>query len=270
LNEIFRELRKTSHYYSKILPIQKSERFQFDILPGDPSISLYEDFLSKDWFEGNNGEPRGLRTTLVFKNLLNQLEALGYEFVLFDVGPSLGAINRSVLIACDFFVLPMSSDIFSLKAVANIETSLKEWKTSFDDGLRKYRNKEREEFTLIGDPIHFQIRFLGYITQQYTAKTKDGKKQAVKAFDKIIKEIPGTVKKHLQSLNDSMQPINYALGEIPTLHSLIPLSQTANSPIFELTAEDGVVGAHFAKVKDYKKTIGRITTNILNNLGQLI
>src|SRR5690606_17584594 len=120
-----------------------------DLIPGDPSVSLYEDFLSKDWFEGNNGEPRGIRTTLIFKNLVDQLKGQGYEFVLFDVGPSLGAINRSVLIASDFFILPMSSDIFSLKAVENIEQSLKEWKTSFEEGLVKYE-KDGEPYTLNG------------------------------------------------------------------------------------------------------------------------
>lgn len=270
LNEVFKELRKTGNYYAKDLPILTSERFRFNLIAGDPSISLYEDFLSKDWFEGNNGEPRGIRTTLIFKNLVNQLKELGYDFILFDVGPSLGAINRSVLIACDFFILPMSSDIFSLKAVENIETSLLEWRSAFEEGLEKYKKKENEIYRLGNDEVHFHIKFLGYITQQYTAKTRDGRKQAVKAFEKIIKDIPSSIRKHLVPLNGEIQISNYELGEIPTLHSLIPLSQSANSPIFELTAEDGVVGAHFSKIKDYKNIIRNISNNVLDNLQQLI
>ena len=271
LNEIFKELRKTGNYFSKELPIVKSERFQFDIIPGDPSISLYEDFLSKDWFEGISGEPRGIKTTLIFRHLVSRLEELDYDFVLFDVGPSLGAINRSVLIASEFFILPMSSDIFSLKAIENIDTSLNEWKKSFEEGLDKYQRKENEKYLLDNEEIDFNIRFLGYITQQYTAKTKDGKRQAVRAFEKIIREIPTTVKKHLISLNAGAQLTDseYSLGEIQTLHSLIPLSQSANAPIFELNADDGVVGAHFSKVKEFNATISTITNKIIANLNAL-
>jgi hypothetical protein len=55
------------------------------------------------------------------------------------------------------------------------------------------------------------------------------------------------------------------LGTIPTLHSLIPLSQTSRRPIFELRALDGVVGAHFAKISEYKEIIGAIVERIIQN-----
>ena len=43
----------------------------------------------------------------------------------FDMGPSLGAINRSILLSCDYFVTPMSSDIFSILAIENIGKTIK-------------------------------------------------------------------------------------------------------------------------------------------------
>lgn len=273
INELFKDLRKTSNYYNKELPISHSSKFNVDLIPGDPNISLFEDFLSKDWFDGINGEPRGLRTTLVFLDLLNKLKVLNYDYVFFDVGPSLGAINRSVLLACEYFLLPMSSDIFSLKALENIDHTLRTWKKSFEEGLKKYKQSEREAFTINeGQEVNFKLKFIGYVTQQYTAKTKDGVRQAVRAYDKIIKEIPSKIEQHLITLNSYIQTkkkVKYGLGEIPTLHSLIPLSQRANSPIFELKAEDGIVGAHFAKVKDFESTLEAITKNLKNNLSIL-
>lgn len=266
INDLFKEYRKTSSYYNKDLPIQRSPRFRVDIIPGDPNISTYEDFLSKDWFEGINGEPRGLNTTLIFKDLLLKLEKLGYDYAFFDVGPSLGAINRSVLLACDYFILPMSSDIFSLKAIENIELTVKNWQKSFKTGLDKYFDSELEYYTIRGNRIAPHLKFLGYVTQQYTAKSVNGEKRAVKAFDKIIKEIPLNIDEHLVPINGETESIEYNLGEIQTLHSLIPLSQTANSPIFSLKAEDGVVGAHFSKVKEFLSTMNSIVGNIEENL----
>lgn len=270
INELFKEFRKTSSYYDKKLPIVTSPRFNVDLIPGDPNISLFEDFLSKDWFEGINGEPRGLRTTMVFSDLIDKLSKEGYEYAFFDVGPSLGAINRSVLLACDYFLLPMSSDIFSLKALENIDVTLKNWTKLFEEGLQKYKKSEGEDFKIRSKIIKSQLKFIGYVTQQYTAKTKDNKRQAVKAFDKIIKEIPSNIQKHLVPINGTVgKNLNYELGEIKTLHSLIPLSQNANAPIFELKADDGIVGAHFAKVKDFEVTIKEIAGNLLSNLKKI-
>lgn len=271
INELFKDLRKTSNYYNKALPITTSDRFDVDLIPGDPNISLFEDFLSKDWFDGINGEPRGLRTTLVFLDLINKLEDLGYDYAFFDVGPSLGAINRSVLLACDYFLLPMSSDIFSLKALENIDVTLNSWRKNFSAGIMKYQSTEKETFQIKqGETVDFNLKFLGYITQQYTAKKKEGIRQAVRAYDKIIKEIPAKITEHLVPFNSPQKRnIKYSLGEIPTLHSLIPLSQKANAPIFELKAEDGIVGAHFAKVKDFEEILKQITIQLKKNLSTL-
>jgi cellulose biosynthesis protein BcsQ len=272
LNDIFRELRRTGYYYdkSKKLPVVTSARFKFDLIPGDPSISLFEDFLSKDWFDSINGEARALRTTLIFNNLNRRLDEAGYDFVLYDVGPSLGAINRAVLIAADYYILPMASDIFSLRAVDNIKASLKNWGDNFSKGLNEFEANEKMPFKIDESDIHFNLKFIGYITQQYLTKTKDGKKVAVNAYEKIIKQIPKAIVNNLAPVEPILDDEEYKLGEIPNLHSLVPLSQTANAPIFKLTADDGVVGAHFSKVKEYGIVIESIAENILRNIGKLV
>jgi cellulose biosynthesis protein BcsQ len=268
LNDIFKELRRTGHYHNRVLPIVRSQRFRFDLVPGDPSISLFEDFLSKDWFDSINGEARALRTTLIFGDLNKKLEQAGYDYAFYDVGPSLGAINRSVLIAADYYILPMSSDIFSLKAVDNIRLSLKNWGDNFRKGLDQYQANEHEPFGIDGAEIDFRLKFIGYITQQYIAKTKNGKKVAVSAYERIIKQIPKAIVSNLASTSDA-EKFDFKLGEIPNLYSLIPLSQTAKAPIFRLTADDGVVGAHFSKAREYQQVIMKIAEKILSNIEQL-
>lgn len=269
LNDIFKELRKTGYYFEKDLPIVKSGRFKFDLIPGDPSISLFEDFLSKDWFDSINGEARALRTTLIFKDLNDKLKKKGYDYALYDVGPSLGAINRSVLLAADFYILPMSSDIFSVKAIDNIKSSLKGWGDSFNKGLEQYRNHEYEEFKINNESVKLNLSFIGYITQQYLAKRKNGKTIPVSAYEKIISQIPKAIITNLTTKDSPIAREEYKLGEIPNLHSLVPLSQSAKAPIFKLTAEDGVVGAHFSKVKEYERVIKNISERVINNIEKL-
>jgi hypothetical protein len=111
----------------------------------------------------------------------------------------------------------------------------------------------------IDDP-HWRLQFLGYLTQQYTAKTVRGEKRPVRAFDKIAKRIPLRIEKQLVAhfTTRPRQSSTFELGSIPTLHSLVPLAQTAHCPICALKASDGVVGAHFTKVKEYTETIRNI------------
>lgn len=266
---IIKPLQRGNDYLSMDeLPILAGDAFRFDIVLGDPKMAILEDFLSKDWIDGKNGEPRGLKTTFVLIDFLRKVKDR-YDFVFFDVGPSLGAINRCVLLACDFFLMPMSSDIFSLKAVDNISESLKEWKRLINKGLETYtENSGGEKYIVDGEDVTINLAFLGYIYQQYTAKTKNGEKRPVNAYENIIKRMNSTVSKKLAGFFEGkLNEIQLKLGEIPTLNSLIPLSQTAHKPIFELTGRDGVVGAHFSKVREYEQVISHLEENIQNNLN---
>lgn len=265
LYKIIKPLQRGKGYLKSDLPILNSPHFKVDIIPGDTQLSLAEDFLSKDWLDGKAGDYRGLQTTLLFKDLLEQVKD-EYDYVLFDVGPSLGALNRSILAASDYFIVPMSSDIFSLQALENISISLTEWQKQLERGLEDYYLKEDEDFTINGNKVVWDLQFAGYITQQYTAKTVSGVKRPVNAYERIIKKIPTAIKKYLISNNEIILQ-KEKLGEIPNLNSLIPLSQSNNVPIFELKSEHGVVGAHFNKVKEYDKTLEDIIDNLLLNIA---
>jgi hypothetical protein len=159
----------------------------------------------------------------------------------------------------------MSSDIFSLQALENISKSLNEWKVQLERGLEDYKTKENEDFEINNQIIKWNLQFAGYITQQYTAKTINGKKQPVNAYEKIIRRIPNAIQKHLVS-NNVIQLKSNKLGEVTNLNSLIPLSQSSSVPIFNLKSENGVVGAHFNKVKEYDTTVKSIVNNLQLNI----
>ncbi|MGZ0051499.1 ParA family protein [Brevibacillus gelatini] len=258
--DILRPLHRGQGYSEKI-NFYHVENFGVDFLIGDPRLSLMEDLLSNDWKDATSGEPRGLRTTLVFSDLLSKCE--GYDYVFFDMGPSLGSLNRAILLACDFFLTPMSLDIFSLLALENIGQTMDTWKRRFTQGIENSIDPE----VLEGLKQEFNIKFVGYVTQQYTAKVVDGVKRPVKAFDKILEELPAKLHNELiDKINKEFKDIQYELGSIPNLHSLIPISQSAHKPIFNLEYKDGVVGAHFYKVEEFSKIIHKISIQLLKNV----
>jgi cellulose biosynthesis protein BcsQ len=251
--------------YSKTLSPMKIADYGVDLVPGDPRLALKEDLLSKDWQDAIAGEIRGLRTSLLFSELLARCK--DYDYVFFDMGPSLGSINRAVLLACEFFVSPMSIDIFSLKAIENITTAVIEWRKKLENGLSQVGEDLEED---IPQGAAFDIKFAGYVAQQYIQKTRAGQSEAVAAYEKIMRKIPTTIRENfVRRLKMSSEVRDYELGSIPNLYSLIPMSQTAHKPIFALKAKDGVRGAHFNRVRDAADIYKSIVNRLVKNLGVL-
>lgn len=238
--------------------------FGFDLIPGNPKLATCEDFLSSDWGDISKPEIRGIRTNMLFIHFLSLCQS--YDFVFFDMGPSLGAINRSVLLSCDYFITPMSSDIFSLLALENIGASIDTWRTEFNRALEQL--KPDEKIAVKGLKANCSIKFLGYVEQQYITKTEGKTKRAVRAYESILSKIPEAMEEKVITLinSDKYPGINYALGSVPNFYSLVPMSQSAHKPIFSLLNTDGVVGAHYQKVKDYDTLMKKISARFFENL----
>lgn len=252
---------KSGKGYSEHIDFYKPENFGFDLLAGDPRMSLLEDLLSADWIASIAGQVRGLRTTLMFSELLGRCDK--YDVVFFDMGPSLGAINRAVLLACDYFIVPASIDIFTIQALKNISASLQDWRKKLTGGLENIDVEDE----LGVDYGGWRLKFGGYVTQQYTfRRDATGKKRAVAAYERVLKRLPQTIQsqilKSYEGINTNVG--KYELGSIPYFHSLVPLSQIGVKPIFSLKSADGVVGAHFAKVGEFETVIGEIAQNVIS------
>lgn len=257
INSIIEPLSSGEGYSDKI-KVEKAPRFGVDVLIGDPKLALTEDLLARDWGDAKAGEIRGIRTSLVFSELLSKLD--NYDFVFFDVSPSLGAINRSILLSADYFVSPMSIDIFSLKAFENISSWIDDWSQDWVRGIANTRDKSK-----IPNLKYGKADFLGYVTQQYLAKRDaTGQRRAVLAYETIRSQIDAIIRKH--NLAENFGSKIFEIGTVPNLFSLIPMSQSNHVPVFGLSAADGVVGAHFTKVKESKEIFGAVAEEILSRV----
>lgn len=247
IDSFYDSIRRGQGYSDTNPSIIKSDRFGVDVIVGSPKLSLREDLIATDWVATKNGDPRGFQTTFAIKELLSRFDS--YDYIFIDMGPSLGALNRSILLSIDYFLMPLSVDIFSLMAINNIISSFKSWKDSIKQATANYRKGEGNNFSIKGIDVGWNIRFLGYVTQQYTAKkNKEGERLPVAAFEKIIAK----QKAELKNLADffAVPYEDLDMGYVPTLSSVIPLSQQAHAPVFELGASDGIVGAHYTRVAE--------------------
>ncbi len=259
-----------SHISGDIKPILGSKnRFGVDVLPGHPSFSVIEDRLGAAWHELLGGDIGGIRKTNWNVALTSHLKS-SYDVVFFDLGPSLGSINRCVLIGCDFFLTPMGADIFSILGVKNIATWIDRW-------LGLYRNsvqlcEERNPSRLKDYPVTLEPTiahgYLGYTMQQYIAKSKEGERIPTARYENILKLVPPVIDECLLGfLKPGLTLAQAKLGDVPHLYSLIPLGQSNAAPILELRSSDGLVGSQYRQRDDYEKIIRSVCERIAANVG---
>ncbi|MEY4903341.1 MAG: Sporulation initiation inhibitor protein Soj, partial [Bacteroidota bacterium] len=132
------------------------------LLIGDLALSTFEDKLSRSWNDCLNREEGAFLDVSAFyricKNAAQQVEA---DIVLVDVGPNLGAINRTALIAADSIIVPVAADLFSIQGMSNLGKTLVNWRAEWQDRLS--RNPTPDELVLPKGNAHS----LGYILSQH-------------------------------------------------------------------------------------------------------
>ena len=263
LDAYYEPIRKGQGFAAALPTIIRSERFGVDVIVGDPRLSVREDLLSTDWADTRSGSPRGFQTTFAIRHLLSRLP--NYDLVFIDMGPSLGALNRSVLLGADSFLMPLSVDIFSLMAIGNILNAFATWKTDLTVAVERHLAQEGGDFLVAGKPVTWGLEFSGYVMQQYRAKKKEGERVAVGAFERIIEQQRVEVQRISDFFGCGDQNMN--LGEVPTLSSVIPLSQQAHAPIFDLGAQDGIVGSQYTRVSEAREFFAKIADRLLARIG---
>jgi len=272
--EAVRQMEEGEALPAAVTPTRAEDnRFKIDLIPGHPRMSVFEDLLGQWFREAQSGEIAGLRKTLWLNSLLTldairPRDAAKYDVILFDVGPSLGALNRSVLAASDRFITPMGADIFSIVALRNIAEWVAHWSSLYAQGVSLCIQNNPgavERFDIEGTRSVAQ-GFAGYTVQQYSTVTIRGERRATQAYDEILNRIPTQVETHLRSITaPGLSLEKLKLGDVPNLRSLVPLAQSANSPLAELNSRDGLTGGQYSQQRSYVKLIDSVTKRLKDN-----
>ena len=252
---------------TKVAPMPPSvSRFNMSLLPGHPRMAIVEDQLSQAWTETLGGRIGGLRITNWAQEMLASF-AHRFDFIFFDLGPSLGSLNRSVLLACDYFVTPMGADIFSIVGLRNIHDWIANWSKGYIRGIEIAHADSAplvSQFDLRETPA-IQHGFVGYTVQQYITRTRRGERRPTRAFEDVLAQIPDAIKSYMSHL--AQLPLReLRLGDVPNMFSLVPMAQSAHSPIGDLNPKDGLVGAQYSQAKEYADRIGQVAEKLAENL----
>lgn len=247
----------------------ETNRFKVALLPGHPKVALLEDKLSQNWASFLGSDLGGARMNNWNAQLLRHFKG-DYDLIIFDVGPSLGALNRSVLIGADYFVAPMGCDIFSLIGIDNIGDWLAGWQEQYVDAYS--RTKKAHSATIdkyiIRSDFPSICRFLGYTVQQYVTKTIRGTRRPTVAYEQIMANIPEKIVSSLAGITaPNLTGKNLRLGDVPHMFSLVPLAQSAHAPIHGLERRDGLSGGQFQQQADYKSLVKRLADSLLRNIA---
>jgi cellulose biosynthesis protein BcsQ len=247
-----------------------TNRFGISVLPGHPHIALLEDRLSTNWTQFMGADLGGARVSNWNTQLLSHIKSQ-YDLIVYDVGPSLGALNRSILIGVDYFMAPMGCDIFSLIGIENIASWIDQWRTYYDHAYAQVLSRHGPTLQAYASEVRpssrAMARFVGYTVQQYITKTIRDEKRATGAYEAILERIP-------EQISDSLGPFisqplsieDVRLGDVPHMFSLVPLAQTAHTPIHKLTGRDGLSGGQYQQQRQYQDFVGNLADSLMRNL----
>jgi len=228
------------------------------LIPGDLGLSQFEDKLSDSWPRCLDRDSAAFRAVTAFYRIVeNAADAVGAEIALLDVGPNLGAINRSALIAADHVVSPLAPDLYSLQGLKNLGPTLKNWRQGW-----KQRLDQKPESLDISLPTG-RMNPAGYIVMQHVER----KSRPVKAFQKWVQRIPQTYSTYMLDRPDAVppDPDPRCLGMVRNYQSLMPMAQEARKPIFFLKSADGAIGAHAQSAAKCYLEFKRMTEVVLEN-----
>jgi len=227
------------------------------LLIGDLALSSFEDDLSENWPHCLDAKPRAFRIEAALSRII-QLAAVARkaDLVLIDVGPNLGAINRAAMIASRYVAVPLAPDLYSLQGLRNLGTTLRRWRSEWQDRLGRSTRGDLELPSGEMDPI-------GYITMRHAIRSD----RPTRAYGWWMNRIPGEYRASV--LNEQPEVLTDQPGDDPNClamlkhyRSLMPMAMEARKPIFALKPADGAIGAHVYAAQQCLEDFNKLAVNI--------
>lgn len=165
----------------------------------------------------------------------------GIDVILIDMSPSIGALNQSLLLCSDHFIVPTSPDYFCYLAINSLATVLPRWNQSV--------HHLRSTAAGLSYPLPSNgPEFIGIISQRYRPRSGAPSAAFQNWIDRIKDAVSSVLVPALQaenmaiSVNDFVAsgapdtPFNIA--NIADFNGLIAMSQQHSKPIFALTDDE--------------------------------
>ena len=237
---------------------------ELSLIPGDLTLAGFEDTLSAAWPKalGSTDLHRSFRVLTAFSTIMQSgAVQMNASIILTDVGSNLGAINRSALIATDYIIVPLSTDLLSLQALRNLGPILNQWR---QDWQRHKDNWRQADFPL----PEGGMQPVGYVMQQHGLILT----RPIRPYDKWVNQMPKEYARNLLDDKEGPYPATpagdekHALATVKHYRSLVPMAQEARKPIFHLNNADGAIGSHAAAANDARRDFKVLAEKILKKI----
>lgn len=199
------------------------------LLPGDIRLSEFEQELSQIWVECLQRKIRGFKGASAISEIVNQIarnEKIDYIF--YDIGPNIGPLNRVILLDCDYFIVPAACDLFSVRALKTLGTSLYSW---INEWQVISQLAPDNALMLPGKPV-----YLGYILQRFRMYGGTITTQFSSYASKLERSAHSDIAEVLRKIDKNLakDSLNQKLGQVKDFGSLVPLSQSQGRPFFDV------------------------------------
>lgn len=232
------------------------------LLPGDVLLSDYEEVLPAAWTECFARRSRGYDVVTALGQVVENAAAeVNADIVMYDVGPNVGALNRAVLLDCDYFISPVAADLFSLRALSTVGRSLGKWIADW---------KTIRDLAPADDLLRLpsgRPHFLGYITSAYKVNT--GRAAANPHADwerRIAPRVRDSLVADLRAVDPALVPTGgNKVGGIKHFQSLAAEAQRHGLAIGKLR---GYVNAgHYPSVDEAGVQFADVASEIVRRVG---
>lgn len=245
--EVF--LHKSKHTHSNV-----------QLIAGDFWLNVYADSLNvgADLLTGT-----GLSRYVALRRIVAKAEEVsghGFDFVLVDLPPSFGALVRAAFYSSDYYIVPCTSDNFSVYCIGLIGQMVPSFIRDWQSGLLRFQasNPHFTEFNDLGRPVFAGWIFNGFDTARRRRSASEidagaavGAKQMVQAdrtmHDRIVSAIKQDLVQRVNSGISGYRPVanipadDYRIGDVEDANVLIQNSLWLNVPLGQLEHHQQVV-----------------------------
>jgi cellulose biosynthesis protein BcsQ len=247
-------------------PIKDIELFKIRsgmfLCAGDVLLADYEEELPSAWTGSFARKQRDYDVmcalSLAVRNLAKKSDV---DLIIYDVGPNVGPLNRTILLDADYFATPVGADLFSLRALSTVGRSLARWIRDWET-VRNLATPSDQKMLLTGKPI-----YLGYITSAY--KVSSGR-MATRPHEyweaKIAPRVRDRIVGDLRKVDPSLVPHgSYKISAIKDFHSLAPQAQANGIAIGKLRGH--VNPGYYAQVEEAETEFRHLAQEVIKRIG---
>ncbi len=237
-----------AHKQTTDLPLRvrtQTKNVALSLIPGDVKMHRYEEQLALCWARQREDIFESMEVLTRLGRLLAAIEKRAkIDFVIFDTAPSLGALNRNVVLESDFLVIPVGEDLFSARGLSTLGRSLVDWLSSWAAATKF---TPPDFLSRPGEPI-----LGGYVMQRIPRmSTARQRKGVARVQSRIRTDLMDVLSKYNKRLARGKE-INLRLGSISEFPAMSSI-QDSSQPIWQNNPEAREEYEHIAD-----RLLGRI------------